>query len=241
MKRVILFFILIFLLALVALPLLAQDGEVTQEAPAVICPIGIPVPPENCVEAPLVESPANEIITVTDDVSLDLQAKLLMFATIVITAIWHLVYIPVAAPFVELLTSLSKRLPFLSNVSSPTLGFTFTVAAWLGFILMMIFGYGERYDDAIKAITMLASTIFAVPVTQAAAQGIHTYAQKKSVPILGYSRTPNIGKQFGDAVEKAIDDMVNKMVNVPVNSSQGEKTLSPIAEAAGSDYAHRDN
>lgn len=171
---------LFLLIALLAFPFAVMaQGESTEEAPVIEVT-------EAAIETPLgdvVVSPDNE--TVEDN----FQVQLIAFVAIVITAVWNLIYIPVAAPLVQLFTSVVKRLPVLSGTPSTMIAFFFTVVAWLVFVVMSQLGFGDRFDSVMTGLTTIASAVFGIPVTQAIASKMHAYAQQNGVPVLGHSRT----------------------------------------------------
>lgn len=197
-------FILLTLLLMLSFGALAQEDEATEEAPIVV----------EALSSDLV------VVPTSDDVEASLELQFAALATVIIAAIWNLIYIPVAAPLVELLASVAKRLPFLSAVSAPTLAFTFTVAVWVAYVVVAQLGYGDRFDDMISAVTTLATMVFGIPVTQAAAKQIHGFAQANSIPIFGYSRTPSLPIAVRDTIAEAMRKAL----------SQQEKQTVPVAE-----------
>jgi hypothetical protein len=156
------------------------------------------------------------------------EVQIAVFVTIFFTALWNLVYIPAAAPLVQLLTSVSKRLPFLDTISAPALTLTFTIIAWIAYVVITQLGYGDRFDDMITALTTIASVVFGIPATQIVARNIHAVAQKHGVPIFGYSRTPGLSVSIRTAIAEVMEEEVGKLLNG--NKDEAQKV--PINEAA---------
>lgn len=213
----VLFFILLFvLLSLAVVPLVAQDLEATEEAPLILG--------ETDADGVLIV-PTGAVVQDTLDV------QFAAFVAIIITTIWNLIYIPVAAPLVELATSISKRLPFLNTVSSPTLTFGFTVLAWIGYIILTQLGYGDRFDNLITGLTTIATTIFSVPITQKVAQNIHGFAQANNVPVFGYSRTPSMSVNIRNAIAASFENEIRALFD-KISQSPAADGKVPLTEAA---------
>jgi len=106
--------------------------------------------------------------------------------------------------------------------TSTSLTFTFTVLAWFAYLVLVQLGYGDRFDDIITAVVTIATTIFGIPVTQAAAKRIHVFAQANSIPVFGYSRTPSLSIAVRDSIAEALRN----------TNLEREKQAVPIAETA---------
>jgi hypothetical protein len=209
-------FILFTLLLLLSFSALAQDEETTEEAPVILGDVA----EDGTLIAPL-----------GSDVADTLDVQFAAFIAVLVTAIWNLVYIPVASPLVEIATSLAKRLPLLDTVSSPALTLTFTVLAWIGYVVLTQLGYGDRFDNLITGLVTIATTIFGIPVTQVAAKKIHNFAQAHNVPIFGYSRTPSLPTAVRNELVTIFEQEIMAALSRNVGASNSEPAKVPLKEA----------
>lgn len=214
--RVLFFILLLVLLSLAIVPVMAQDAELTEEAPSIL---------GDTAEDGTLIAPFGSDIQDTPEL------QFAVFIGILITAIWNLIYIPAAAPLVELLTSISKRLPFLDRFSSPALTLSFTVLAWIGYVVLTQLGYGDRFDNLITGLVTIATTIFGIPVTQVAAKKIHNFAQANNVPIFGYSRTPSLPAGVRNELVAIFEQEILAALNTKANSAPASAKV-PLSEAA---------
>lgn len=162
MKIFALALLMMLALAFLVLPIVAQEGEVTEEAPL-------------AEEAP--------VVIVVDPV---VQNQAEAVFTNLVKLLWNAAFLPFAAPMALVMTSLSKRV--LTKVSSPAQVFFWTVVLWLLYLGATQFGYANQFESLVGTLATLGATVFGITLTPAAAGALHSYAKKNNVAILGYSR-----------------------------------------------------
>lgn len=159
-------FTLLLILALFALPVLAQ--EATEE------PLPAPVDEPILVDAPVVletnelESTANQFFT------------LLSNAT----------YLPFASGFVLLVIALLKRAPIIGNANTNVLRLFVSVLVWAAYIYAKESGGAEQFQSTISGLTTIGGAFLGVLATEGGSSKLFDLAKSNNVAVLGHSKTP---------------------------------------------------
>lgn len=98
----------------------------------------------------------------------------------------NLVYVPVAAPLVVILTSISKRLIQYGEAALHAL--VWSVLAWAVWAVASNAGYEAQYNDVVSALIILLPTIAGFFVTSVAAPRLYQQARSQGVAVIGYRR-----------------------------------------------------
>jgi hypothetical protein len=161
-------FILFTLLLLLSFSTLAQEEELTEEAP---------------IEAVIEDATP---IVIEDDISPVVSEQLETLGYSLFKLLWNMAYLPFAAPMVTVLTALSKRLPL--KLSSPTWVFIWTIILWIAYLAATQIGYANQFESAITSFATLGAVLLGITFTPALAGNLYSFANDKNVAVIGYSR-----------------------------------------------------
>lgn len=114
--------------------------------------------------------------------------KIEMMADNLFSLLYNATYLPFAAGLVTILVSLSKRVSYLSGVSSPALVMFWTVMVWALWVGAVERGYGAQFETMVQSITTIASTLLGVSVTPLVAGRLYEVARTQGVALVGYQR-----------------------------------------------------
>lgn len=102
--------------------------------------------------------------------------------------LYNATYLPFAAGLVTILVSLSKRIIYLSGVSSPALVMFWTVILWVLWTAANELGYGSVFESLITMLTSIGSAVLGIAVTPMIAGRIYSEAKAQGVSVIGYQR-----------------------------------------------------
>lgn len=98
----------------------------------------------------------------------------------------NLVYVPVAAPLVVILTSISKRLIQWGDAALHAL--VWSVLVWAVWAVASNVGYEAQYNDVVSALIILLPTIAGFFATSVTVPRLYDQARSQGVAIIGYRR-----------------------------------------------------
>lgn len=127
---------------------------------------------------------------VIDEPAPDAESDLAQAFERFITLINSITYMPVAAAFVVVATSLAKRIPGL-RIGAAVWAFLFQVAIWVVWVLLRREGVTEEvFTNALDGVTTILAGLVGLIGGSFGAQWIYDKSVQRMVPVLGYSKTP---------------------------------------------------
>lgn len=106
----------------------------------------------------------------------------------IVKAIYSIIYLPFAGAFVQILTQVTKPLPFLKNVRASVIVFVWTGVVWIVYVIVVQLGYGDQFQNVISILTTIGAMAIGIQFTPQVAQYFYTKNQTANPGVLGYSR-----------------------------------------------------
>ena len=95
------------------------------------------------------------------EVSPEVVALLTPVAELIIKAVVVFVFsFAGGKELVQILTSMLKRVPWLEDISSPTIGFAVSIVMAFGMILAAHFGFADQFENTLAGLTTILAGVF---------------------------------------------------------------------------------
>lgn len=110
----------------------------------------------------------------------------------IIKGIYSLIYLPFAGAFVQILTQVTKPIPFLKNVRASVIVFFWTGVVWVVYVIVLQLGYGDQFQNVISILTTVGAMAIGIQFTPQVAQYYFNKNQTANPGVLGYSRPERV-------------------------------------------------
>ncbi len=94
--------------------------------------------------------------------------------------------------FVQILTSLVKRIPQLQVVSSPTIAFGVSTAVAFGLITATHFGFANQFESALAGLTTILAGVFGTRLLVSQSHETYTADRANGLAVFGASRSKEV-------------------------------------------------
>lgn len=133
---------------------------------------------------------------IDESAAIDVERSIELISDNLFSLLYNATYLPFAAGLVTVLVSLSKRISYLSRVSSPVMVMFWTVMLWAVWVAANESGYGSQFENMVGALTSIGSVVLGVSVTPMVAGRLYDAARRDGVAVVGYQRpydVPGVG------------------------------------------------
>lgn len=127
------------------------------------------------------------IVAATDVAVVAYENRLEQAFSQIMAGVFNLVYLPVSAPMVVLLTAVVKQIYI--KIDPRVVSLAWSVALWALWVAANEAGYSSQFESIITGLTTIGYSVFGVVATDVAARSLFRQAKESEVPFIGFSRT----------------------------------------------------